>query len=120
MIQNQTYLKVSDNSGAKEIQCIQILDNKKTAQVGDIIIGVVKKAIPHSSIKRSDIVRAVIVRTLYYTKRSNGLNLRFNENAAIIINKESNPIGTRIFGPIPKEIREKGYAKIISLSPEVI
>lgn len=121
MIQPQTYLNVADNSGAKKIMCIRILgNNRKYALVGDIIIGVVKDALPNLPIKRSSIVRAVIVRTRKTIRRSDGMALRFDENAAVIINAENNPRGTRVFGPIAREIREKQFNKIISLAPEVI
>ena len=121
MIQPQTYLNVADNTGAKELMCIRILgNNKKYGYIGDIFIGVVKKAIPNMTIKKSSIVRAVIVRTKNKIKREDGSILSFDENAAIIINNDNNPRGTRIFGPIAREIREKNFSKIISLSKEVI
>jgi large subunit ribosomal protein L14 len=121
MIQPQSYLTVTDNTGAKKILCIRILgNNRKYANVGDIIIGVVKDAIPNMAIKRSAIVRAVVVRTRNTIKRSDGMGVRFDDNAAVIINPENNPRGTRIFGPIAREIREKNFTKIISLASEVI
>jgi large subunit ribosomal protein L14 len=121
MIQPQTYLTVADNSGAKKLMCIRVLgNNRKYANVGDIIIGVVKEAIPNMAIKRSNIVRAVIVRTKQSIKRSDGMVIRFDENAAVIINAENNPRGTRIFGPVAREIREKNFTKIISLANEVV
>ncbi len=122
MIQPQTYLRVADNSGAKEIMCIRILRgaNQKAASVGDIIIAVVKEATPNMLIKKSDIVRAVIVRTKKTVRRTNGTSIRFDENAAVIINKEGNPRGTRIFGPISRELRDTKFMKIISLAPEVL
>lgn len=122
MIQPQTYLRVADNSGAKEIMCIRILRgaNQKAASVGDIIIAVVKDATPNMLIKKSDIVRAVIVRTKKTVHRVNGTSIRFDENAAVIINKEGNPRGTRIFGPISRELRDTKFMKIISLAPEVL
>jgi len=121
MIQPQSYLTVADNTGAKKILCIRVLgNNRKYANVGDIIIGVVKDAIPNMSIKRSAIVRAVVVRTKNTIKRSDGMGVRFDDNAAVIINPENNPRGTRIFGPIAREIREKNFTKIISLASEVI
>nr|YP_009392940.1 ribosomal protein L14 [Caloglossa intermedia]ARW61502.1 ribosomal protein L14 [Caloglossa intermedia] len=122
MIQSQTYLNVADNSGARKIMCIGILgsNNPRYARIGDIIIGVVKDALPNMPIKRSDIVRAVIVRTKKNLRRSDGMSIKFDENAAVIINKENNPRGTRIFGPIARELRDKNFSKIISLAPEVV
>jgi large subunit ribosomal protein L14 len=121
MIQSQTYLNVADNTGAKKIMCIRVLgNNKKTGNVGDIIIGVIKEALPNMPLKRSSIVRAVIVRTRNTIKRTDGMAIRFDDNAAVIINIENNPRGTRIFGPIAREIREKNFNKIISLAKEVI
>jgi len=121
MIQVQTILKIADNTGAKKIMCIRILGgNKKTAKIGDIIIGVVKEAIPNMSVKRSDIVRAIIVRTKKEIARSDGMYIRFDDNAAIIINLENQPKGTRILGPIAREIRDKNLSKIISLATEVL
>jgi len=121
MIQNQTYLKVADNSGAKEIMCIRILGgNRKYATIGDVIIGVVKDAIPNMPIKRSDVVRAVIMRTKNTIGRKDGMSIRFDDNAAVIINKENNPRGTRVFGPVARELRDKNFTKIISLAPEVL
>ena len=121
MIQNQTYLKVADNSGAKEIMCIRILGgNRKYATIGDVIIGVVKDAIPNMPVKRSDVVRAVIMRTKNTIRRKDGMSIRFDDNAAVIINKENNPRGTRVFGPVARELRDKNFTKIISLAPEVL
>jgi large subunit ribosomal protein L14 len=122
MIQVETKLKVADNSGAKIILCIRILGSsrRRYARPGDVIIGVVKKAIPQSQIKKSDIVRAVVARTTAKIKRSDGTVLRFDDNAAILINNDGNPRGTRIFGPIPRELRDKNYMKIISLASDVI
>lgn len=122
MIQTQTYLNIADNSGARKIMCIRILgtNNPNYAHIGDIIIGVVKDALPNMPIKRSDIVRAVIVRTRKTLRRSDGTSIRFDDNAAVIINKENNPRGTRIFGPIARELREKNFSKIISLATEVV
>lgn len=121
MILPQSYLNVADNSGAKKIMCIRILGNvKQVGKIGDIIIGVVKEAIPNMSIKRSEIVRALIIRTKKQTQRQSGMCLRFQENAAVLINKDNNPKGTRIFGPIPRELREKNYNKIVSLATELI
>lgn len=122
MIQTQTYLKVADNSGAKQIMCIRILgsNNPKYGNIGDIIIGVVKDATPNMPVKRSDVVRAVIVRTRHTFRRINGTCIRFDDNAAVLINPDNNPKATRVFGPIAKELRDKNFLKIISLAPEVI
>ena len=122
MIQPQSYLTVADNSGAREIMCIRVLGSGKAraATVGDIIVAVVKDANPNMPIKKSDIVRAVIVRTRKNVSRQNGTSIRFDENAAVIINKENNPRGTRVFGPVARELREGNFTKIISLAPEVI
>lgn len=121
MIQPQSYLSVADNTGAKKLMCIRVLgSNRKYAGVGDIIIGVVKDALPNMNIKRSSIVRAVIVRTRKTIKRSDGMALRFDDNAAVIINTENNPRGTRVFGPVAREIRDKKFTKIISLASEVV
>ena len=121
MIQNQTYLKVADNSGAKEIMCIRILGgNRKYATIGDVIIGVVKDAIPNMPIKKSDVVRAIIVRTSKTIRRTDGMYIRFDDNAAVIVNLENNPRGTRVFGPVAREIRDKNFSKIVSLAPEVL
>nr|QCI06631.1 ribosomal protein L14 [Erythroglossum lusitanicum] len=122
MIQTQSYLNIADNSGARKILCIRVLgsSNPNYAKIGDIIIGVVKDASPNMPIKKSDIVRAVIVRTKKTLRRSDGMSIRFDDNAAVIINKENNPRGTRVFGPIAKELRDKNFSKIISLAPEVV
>lgn len=121
MIQPQTYLTVADNTGAKKIMCIRVLgNNRKYAGVGDIIIGVVKDALPNMAVKRSNIVRAVIVRTKKTIKRPDGMAVRFDDNAAVIINAENNPRGTRVFGPVAREIRDKRFTKIISLANEVV
>ncbi len=121
MIQSESYLKIADNTGAKFLMCIKILGkDKKYAKVGDIIIGVVKEANSKSNIKRSSIVRAVIVRTKSKIKRKDGSTLSFNENAAIILNNDNNPKGSRIFGPIPIEIRDKKFSKIVSLANEIV
>nr|YP_010952263.1 ribosomal protein L14 [Gloiopeltis furcata]WMP13932.1 ribosomal protein L14 [Gloiopeltis furcata] len=122
MIQNQSYLNVADNSGARTIMCIRVLgsSNPSYAGIGDIIVAVVKDASPNMPVKRSDIIRAVIVRTRKTVRRSNGISIRFDDNAAVIINQDNNPRGTRVFGPIAKELREKNFSKIISLAPEVI
>ena len=122
MIQTQTYLKVADNSGARKIMCIRVLgtNNPKYGNIGDIIIGVVKDASPNMPVKKSDVIRAVIVRTKKTLRRSDGMSIRFDDNAAVIINKDKNPRGTRVFGPIAKELRDKNFTKIISLAPEVV
>nr|YP_009565167.1 ribosomal protein L14 [Gelidium galapagense]QBA96518.1 ribosomal protein L14 [Gelidium galapagense] len=122
MIQTQSYLNIADNSGARKIMCIQVLgsSNPKYAGLGDIIIGVVKDASPNMPVKKSDIVRAVIVRTKKTSRREDGMSVRFDDNAAIIINQENNPRGTRVFGPIARELRDKYFSKIISLASEVV
>jgi large subunit ribosomal protein L14 len=119
MIQTQSYLNVADNSGARKLMCIRVLGSKE-GNIGDIIIAVVKDAIPNMPTKRSDIVRAVIVRTNKGLKRENGMLVRFDDNAAVLINKEGNPRGTRVFGPIARELRDKNFTKIVSLAPEVV
>jgi large subunit ribosomal protein L14 len=119
MIQTQSYLNVADNSGARKLMCIRVLGSKE-GNIGDIIIAVVKDAIPNMPTKRSDIVRAVIVRTSKGLKRENGMLVRFDDNAAVIVNKEGNPRGTRVFGPIARELRDKNFTKIVSLAPEVV
>ena len=122
MIQPQTYLRVADNTGARELMCIRVLGGgkQKAATVGDVIIAVVKDATPNMPVKKSDIVRAVIVRTKKNVRRANGTSIRFDENAAVIINKENNPRGTRVFGPVARELRDGNFTKIISLAPEVL
>lgn len=121
MIYPQTFLTITDNSGAKKIVCIQILgNNKKYAKIGDIVIGVVKEAIPNMSIKRSDKIRAVIVRTKKLIKRSDGMHVKFADNAAVLINLDNSPRGTRIFGPVALEIRNKNFLKIASLASEIL
>ena len=121
MIQSQSYLNVADNTGAKEIMCIKILGgNKLYGRVGDIIIAVVKKALPNMAVKKSAIVKAVIVRTKKAIKRKDGSVIRFKDNAAIIINEDNNPRGTRVFGPIARELKDKNFSKLISLATEII
>nr|YP_009244615.1 ribosomal protein L14 [Agarophyton chilense]AMK96857.1 ribosomal protein L14 [Agarophyton chilense]ASP44751.1 50S ribosomal protein L14 [Agarophyton chilense]UAD84417.1 ribosomal protein L14 [Agarophyton chilense] len=122
MIQTQSYLNIADNSGARKIMCIQVLgsNNPRYANIGDIIIGVVKDALPNMPIKKSNIIRAVIVRTKKTIRRDDGMSIRFDDNAAVIINQENNPRGTRVFGPIAKELRDKNFSKIISLAAEVV
>nr|YP_009673163.1 50S ribosomal protein L14 [Ulva mutabilis]YP_009927314.1 50S ribosomal protein L14 [Ulva compressa]ARO34812.1 50S ribosomal protein L14 [Ulva compressa]QDE53747.1 50S ribosomal protein L14 [Ulva mutabilis]QDE53802.1 50S ribosomal protein L14 [Ulva compressa]QPF96200.1 ribosomal protein L14 [Ulva compressa]QVO50959.1 50S ribosomal protein L14 [Ulva compressa] len=122
MIRPQTILNVADNSGAKKLMCIRILGGsyKQSAKIGDIIIGVIKQATPNMPLKKSDKVRAVIVRTSKEVQRNNGTFIRFDDNAAVIINKDDNPRGTRVFGPVARELREKDFTKIVSLAPEVL
>ena len=121
MIYPQTILIVADNTGAKKVMCIRVLGgNKKYAKIGDTIIAVVKEAIPNMPIKRSDIVRAIVVRTKKTIRRPDGMYIRFDDNAAVIVNAENNPRGTRVFGPVAREIRDKNFSKIVSLAPEVL
>ena len=124
MIQVQTYLKVADNSGAKEVMCIKVLGGTKRryAHVGDIIIAAVKSATPHAAVKRSDVVKAVVVRTAKEIRRNDGSYLRFDDNACVIITdvEKKDPKGTRIFGPVAREVRKAGFVKIASLAPEVL
>jgi large subunit ribosomal protein L14 len=121
MIKPQTYLNVADNSGARKLMCIRVLGGaRQTAKIGDIIIAVVKDALPNMPLKKSDVVRAVIVRTNKGVRRENGMSLRFDDNAAVIVNKEGNPRGTRVFGPIARELRDRNFTKIVSLAPEVL
>ncbi len=122
MIQVQTKLKVADNSGAKEIMCIKALGGtkRKYARIGDIIIGAVKKAVPGAAIKKGDVVRAVVVRTVKEYRRKDGSYIKFDENGAVIIDDKNEPKGTRIFGPVARELRNKKFMKIISLAPEVV
>lgn len=122
MIQAQTFLKVADNSGARKLMCVRILGTNRPryARVGDIIIAVVKEALPNIAVKKSDVVRAVIVRTKKPIQRDDGILLRFDENAAVVLNAANSPRGTRVFGPIAREVRDKNFSKIVSLAPEVI
>lgn len=122
MIQQETILNVADNSGARELLCIRVLggSKRKYARVGDVIIASVKEAIPGGQVKKGDVVRAVVVRTKKEKRRPDGSYIRFDENAAVIINDQGNPRGTRIFGPVARELRDKDYMKIISLAPEVL
>ena len=122
MVQQQTILKVADNTGAKEIMCIRCLGGsyRKYAKVGDVIVASVKSAAPGGMEKKGDVVKAVVVRTKKPTRRADGSYIRFDENAAVIIKEDGNPKGTRIFGPIARELREKNYMKILSLAPEVL
>jgi len=123
MIQPETRLKVIDNTGAKEIQCIRVLGGyrKRYAHIGDIITAAIKKAVPHTSVKKGEIVHAVIVRTKKETRRANGVYIRFDDNAAVIVDRKTKePKGGRVFGVVARELREKGFTKIISLAPEVL
>ncbi|NJK63771.1 MAG: 50S ribosomal protein L14 [Synechococcaceae cyanobacterium SM2_3_1] len=122
MIQQQTMLTVADNTGARKLMCIRVLGSsgRRYASLGDVIIGVVKDALPNMPIKKSDVVRAVVIRTVDTVRRKDGLSIRFDDNAAVIINKEGNPRGTRVFGPVARELRDKNFTKIISLAPEVL
>ena len=121
MIYPQTMLTVADNTGAKKVMCIRVLGgNKKYAKIGDTIIAVVKEAIPNMPVKRSDVIRAIVVRTTKSIRRKDGMYIRFDDNAAVILNDKGEPRGTRIFGPVARELREKNYMKIVSLAPEVI
>ncbi|KKI98862.1 50S ribosomal protein L14 [Prochlorothrix hollandica] len=121
MIQQETYLNVADNSGARKLMCIRVLgSNRRYAGIGDVVIAVVKDAIPNMPIKKSDVVRAVIVRTRKGLRRESGMSIRFDDNAAVLINNDGNPKGTRVFGPVARELRDRNYMKIVSLAPEVI
>ncbi|MBN3874800.1 MULTISPECIES: 50S ribosomal protein L14 [unclassified Nostoc] len=122
MIQPQTYLNVADNSGARKLMCIRILGggNRRYGFIGDKIIAVVKDAAPNMAVKKSDVVEAVIVRTRKAVSRDSGMSIRFDDNAAVIINKDGNPRGTRVFGPVARELRDKNFTKIVSLAPEVL
>ncbi len=122
MIQVASRLKVADNTGAKTIECIRIMgrSRKRTAEVGDVIIAAVKSAIPNAPVKKGDVVRAVVVRTAKEYGRADGSYIRFDENAAVLINNQGNPRGTRIFGPVARELRDRAYMKIVSLAPEVL
>lgn len=122
MIRPQTILNVADNSGAKKLMCIRVLGGSfhQTANIGDIIIAVVKQVTPNMPLKKSDKVRAVVVRTVKGVQRANGTYIRFSDNAAVILNKDDNPRGTRVFGPVARELRERAFTKIVSLAPEVL
>ena len=122
MIQMQSRLRVADNSGAKEVMCIKVLGGTgiRTAAVGDIIKVSIKEALPKSKVKKGDVARAVIVRTIYKTRRPDGSYIRFDENSAVLINANNEPVGTRIFGPVARELRAKKFVKIVSLAPEVL
>ena len=120
MVQMQTYLKVADNTGAKELMCIRVLGGtrRRYANIGDVVVASVKKTIPGSAVKKGEVVKAVIVRTKSGLRREDGSYIRFDENAAVIIRDDKNPRGTRIFGPVARELRDKGYLRILSLAPE--
>ncbi len=122
MIQTQTRCSVADNSGAKEVLCIRVLkgSNARYARVGDVIVAAVKEAIPNAAVKSGDVVKAVVVRTVNQIKRKDGSALRFDNNAVVVIDEQGNPKGTRIFGPVARELRAKNYMKIITLAPEVV
>jgi large subunit ribosomal protein L14 len=121
MIYPQTILTVADNTGAKKVMCIRILGgNKKYAEIGDTIIAVVKEALPNMPVKRSDVIKAIVVRTKKTIRRVDGMYIRFDDNAAVIVNADNNPRGTRVFGPVAREIRDKNFSKIVSLAPEVL
>ncbi|MBI3989447.1 MAG: 50S ribosomal protein L14 [candidate division NC10 bacterium] len=122
MIGLRTILEVADNSGAKRIALIKVLGGsaKRYARIGDVIVGNVKEAVPQGSVKKGDVVRAVVVRTVKERRRQDGSYIKFDQNAAVLLNEQNNPIGTRIFGPVARELREKQFTKIISLAPEVV
>ena len=122
MIQQESFLKVADNSGAKEIKCIRVLggSRRKYASIGDVIVASVRKAAPGGSVKKGDVVKAVVVRTSKAVRRADGTYVRFDDNAAVLIKDDRNPTGTRIFGPVARELRDREYMKILSLAPEVI
>jgi len=122
MVQTQTIVNVADNSGAKKMMCIKVLGDSKRryARIGDLIICSVKAAIPGGNVKKGDVVSAVVVRTKKEFRRADGSYIRFDENAAVVINKENEPVGTRIFGPVARELREKNFMRIVSLAPEVL
>ena len=122
MVQMESYLKVADNTGAKEIHCIRVLggSKRKYGNIGDVIVASVRKATPGGTVKKGDVVKAVIVRTKRGVRREDGSYVRFDENAAVIIKEDRNPKGTRIFGPVARELRDKDFMKILSLAPEVI
>ena len=122
MIQQESYLKVADNTGAKEIKCIRVLggSKRKFGNIGDVIVASVRKAAPGGNVKKGEVVKAVIVRSAKGIRRADGTYVRFDENAAVLIKEDKNPRGTRIFGPVARELRDKDYMKILSLAPEVI
>ena len=122
MIQPETILNVADNTGAKKIKCIRVMGGsfRRSGSIADIIVASVQIATPGGMVKKGDVIKAVIVRTVKSLKREDGTHIRFDDNAAVIIDKEGNPTGTRIFGPVARELRERGYMKIVSLAPEVL
>ncbi len=122
MIQQETRLKVADNSGAKKIGCIKVLGGSKRryASLGDMIVASVKEAIPNGKVKKGDVIRAVVARTSKEVRRADGSYVKFDDNAAVVVNNQKEPIGTRVFGPVARELRKKGFMKIISLAPEVL
>lgn len=122
MIQQQTYLNVADNSGARKLMCLRVIGkgNSPYAFIGDTVVAVVKDALPNMGVKKSEVVKAVIVRTKQSVSRPSGMSIRFDDNAAVIINEQGNPRGTRVFGPVARELRDKNFTKIVSLAPEVI
>lgn len=122
MIQPQSYLNVADNSGARKLMCIRVLgrNQRQFGNIGDVIIGVVKDALPNMTLKKSQVVQAVIVRSCKGLRRENGTTIRFDDNAVVVINKEGNPRGTRVFGPVARELRDRNFTKIVSLAPEVL
>ena len=122
MIQQQTLMKVADNTGAKELMCIRVLGGtgRRYANIGDVVVACVKKAAPGGVVKKGDVVKAVVVRSVHGVKRADGSYIKFDENAAVIIKEDKTPRGTRIFGPVARELREKDYLKILSLAPEVL
>ena len=122
MIQQETFLKVADNTGAKEIKCIRVLggSKRKYGNIGDVIVASVRKSTPGGTVKKGEVVKAVIVRSAKGVRRADGTYVRFDENAAVLIRDDKNPRGTRIFGPVARELREKDYMKIVSLAPEVL
>ena len=122
MIQQQTLMKVADNTGAKELMCIRVLggSGRRYANIGDVVVAAVKKAAPGGSVKKGEVVKAVVVRSVKGIRRADDSYIKFDENAAVIIKADKNPVGTRIFGPVARELREKDYLKILSLAPEVL
>jgi len=122
MLQQQSYMKVADNTGAKELMCIRVLGGtgRRYANIGDVVVATVKKATPNGLVKKGEVVKAVIVRSVKGIRRADGSYVKFDENAAVIIKEDKNPKGTRIFGPVARELREKDYLKILSLAPEVL
>ena len=122
MIQQQTLMKVADNTGAKELMCIRVLGGtgRRYANIGDVVVACVKKAAPGGVVKKGEVVKAVVVRSVHGIKRADGSYIKFDENSAVIIKEDQNPTGTRIFGPVARELREKDYLKILSLAPEVL